>query len=154
MLQAGAAGNGTSGHVKIGRVRPSPRILLAIGLLLWVLLLFAAPGALFPLGHVICHQRPERSFFIGGRQLLVCARCTGLYLGAALAIPLGLTASIAVSSRRNRRILLAAALPTLVTWTLEFAGLVPFSNTTRFVCALPLGFAAAWMVFTTMGDDR
>ena len=135
-------------------MRPSPQLLLAIGLLLWVLLVIAAPGALFPFGHLICHQRPERSFFIGGRQLLVCARCTGLYLGAALAIPLGLSAAIVVSSRRNRRILLVAALPTLVTWTLEFAGLVPFSNVTRFVCALPLGFAAARMVFATMTDDR
>jgi uncharacterized membrane protein len=135
-------------------VRPSPQVLLAIGLLLWVLLLFAAPGVLFPLGHFICHQRPERSFFIGGRQLLVCARCTGLYLGAALAIPLGLLASIAISSRRNRAVLLLAALPTLVTWTLEFAGLVPFSNIVRFVGALPLGFAAAWMVFGVIADSR
>jgi uncharacterized membrane protein len=135
-------------------VRPSPKLLLAAGLLFWVVLLFAAPGVLFLLGHFICHQRPERSFFIGGQQLPVCARCTGLYLGAALAIPFGLAAAVAASSRSNRRLLLVAALPTVLTWTLEFAGLVPFSNVTRFACALPLGFAAAWMVFTTMTDGR
>jgi len=125
-----------------------PKLLLAIGLLFWVVLLFAAPRLLFPIGHFICHQRPERSFFIGGQQLPVCARCTGLYLGAALAIPLGLIAAVAASSRSNRRILLVAALPTLLTWTLEFAGIMPFSNVVRFVCALPLGFAAAWMVLS------
>ena len=135
-------------------MRSRPGLLLAIGLLLWVVLVFAAPGVLFPIGHYICHQRPERSFFIGGQQLPVCARCTGLYLGAALAIPLGLSAAMAFSSRRNRRILFVAALPTLITWTLEFAGIVPFSNIVRFTCALPLGFAAAWMVFTTMTDGR
>jgi len=132
-------------------VRLRPNVLLAIGLLLWVVLLFAVPGVLFPVGHFICHQRPERSFFIGGQQLPVCARCTGLYLGAALAIPFGISAAIAASSRRNRRILLVAALPTLITWTLEFAGIVPFSNVARFVCALPLGFVAAWLIFSVVG---
>ncbi len=135
-------------------MRPAPNVLLAIGLLLWVVLLFAAPGVLFPLGHFICHQRPERSFFVAGQQLPVCARCTGLYLGAALAIPLPLVTATTLASRQNRRILVVAALPTLITWTLEFTGLVPFSNVVRFVAALPLGFAAAWMVFAAIGEGR
>lgn len=29
----------------------------------------------------ICHRKPERSFFIRGRQFPVCARCTGFYAG-------------------------------------------------------------------------
>src|SRR5689334_23996230 len=32
----------------------------------------------------LCHQLPERSFFIAGHQFAVCARCTGLYGGFAL----------------------------------------------------------------------
>ena len=28
----------------------------------------------------MCHQNPERSFFIGNTQLFLCARCTGIYL--------------------------------------------------------------------------
>ena len=28
-----------------------------------------------------CHQIPERSFFIAGRQLPLCARCTGILTG-------------------------------------------------------------------------
>ena len=32
----------------------------------------------------ICHQIPERSFFIFGKQLAVCSRCTGLYFGFLL----------------------------------------------------------------------
>ncbi len=32
----------------------------------------------------ICHQKPERSFFIKGHQFPVCARCTGFYSGLAV----------------------------------------------------------------------
>ena len=28
-----------------------------------------------------CHRLPHRSFFIGGRQFPVCARCTGMLIG-------------------------------------------------------------------------
>ncbi len=28
-----------------------------------------------------CHQMPERSFFIKGRQFPICARCTGVIIG-------------------------------------------------------------------------
>src|SRR5512135_2217325 len=33
-------------------------------------------------GYAICHQIPERSFHIAGQQLPLCARCTGIYMGA------------------------------------------------------------------------
>lgn len=36
------------------------------------------------LGYAVCHRITERSFTINGRQLPLCARCTGMYLGAAL----------------------------------------------------------------------
>jgi len=33
----------------------------------------------------VCHQLPERSFFLFGQKLAVCARCTGMYSGFAIA---------------------------------------------------------------------
>ena len=30
--------------------------------------------------NLICHRKPERSFFIMGHQFPVCARCTGFYI--------------------------------------------------------------------------
>lgn len=40
--------------------------------------------------HMLCHQDPGRSFWIGSRPMAVCARCFGIYsglLGAWLAVP-------------------------------------------------------------------
>ena len=38
------------------------------------------------LGYAVCHRITERSFIINGRQFPLCARCTGMYLGAALSL--------------------------------------------------------------------
>src|SRR4051812_8161347 len=35
---------------------------------------------------LLCHQRPERSFYLWGTQFPVCARCAGIYAGAALGV--------------------------------------------------------------------
>lgn len=118
---------------------------------LWLTMILVAPPAAFAAGHFICHQRPERSFFLHGRQLPVCARCTGLYAGAAVAAPIAIVLGAALSRNRARWLLSALALPTAITWSLEFVAGVPFSNGARFVAALPLGFAAAWLVLGEIG---
>ncbi len=114
---------------------------------------FALPAVLvYAAGERVCHQRPERSFSIGLSQLPVCARCTGLYVSAAAGAVAGLWAASSLYGARARRLLLLAALPTAFTWTIEMAGLAHPSNLVRAVAALPLGFAAAWMVVTTLRD--
>lgn len=49
----------------------------------WIVVM---PGGLLGhadlVGYAICHRIPERSFFVGGAQLPLCARCSGTYLGA------------------------------------------------------------------------
>ena len=119
---------------------------MTLGAAVWLAALVQAPDWLFPLGAFVCHQRPERSFFVGGHQIAVCARCLGLYTGSALTAPVALIAAASLAGRRARLLALAAALPTAITWSLEFAGLVHFSNIARFVAALPLGMAASWLV--------
>lgn len=139
------------------------RVLVAAAIL-WVAAIVIAPLAiasdrpvlsigaagLYAAGARICHQRPERGFWIHGRPMPVCARCSGLYAGAAAAGPLALVLAAGFSSRRARHLATFAALPTLVTWGIEMAGLVHPSNIVRFAAALPLGFAAAWLVVSTM----
>jgi uncharacterized membrane protein len=68
------------------------KFVTAVGI--WCLLIVLAPLLmerapmvsffLYLLFSPICHQLPERSFFILGHQFAVCARCTGIYFGAFL----------------------------------------------------------------------
>jgi uncharacterized membrane protein len=37
-------------------------------------------------GYAICHRIDARSFHVGGRQLPLCARCTGTFLGAMVGV--------------------------------------------------------------------
>ncbi|PWT85073.1 MAG: hypothetical protein C5B57_03695, partial [Blastocatellia bacterium] len=41
--------------------------------------------AVYAVSGLLCHQRPERSFHLLAVQLPVCARCVGIYAGAAMA---------------------------------------------------------------------
>lgn len=49
------------------------------------------------IGYAICHRIDARSFHLGDRQVPVCARCTGQYLGAMLSLSY-------LALRRPRRI--------------------------------------------------
>lgn len=49
------------------------------------------------IGYAVCHRISERSFHIGDYQLPLCARCSGMYLGAML----GLTFQAIISRRRS-----------------------------------------------------
>jgi uncharacterized membrane protein len=141
--------------------------LLIVASVLWVAALAAAPLALgsrhaaiaapaivvYEAAGLLCHQRPERSFTIAGRQLPVCARCTGLYVAAMV----GALAAIVSPVRRHRagsaRLLLAVvALPTAVSWGIERAGLAHVSNMTRATLAVPLGMAAGWLVVSLFAE--
>jgi len=58
-------------------------ILLLLG---W---LFSTPSGILgksdAIGYAVCHRIDLRSFHLGDRQLPLCARCTGMYLGAIVA---------------------------------------------------------------------
>ena len=131
----------------------------------WLLLITAAPilwiplaGVLYAAGSLICHQLPDRSFHVQGSQLAVCARCFGLYAGGAL----GSIAGAAAFGRRalgrvrvplmqvNWRATVAAAMPTLVTFSLEWGLGWPVSNTVRAVAAVPLGAVVAFVVVSAL----
>jgi uncharacterized membrane protein len=107
-------------------------------------------------GSLVCHQQPERTFHLAGAQLPVCARCTGLYLGAALG--LGAWASRA---RRRRAgwprasalvALAASGAPTALTVATAWLSVADASNPWRAVFAVPLGVVAGRVVGAVITD--
>lgn len=81
--------------------RTSKKLLyLPAGLLLIGWLLSTPPGLLGKadaIGYAVCHRIDLRSFHLGVRQLPLCARCTGMYLGALL----GLVYQTVIGRRRS-----------------------------------------------------
>ncbi len=64
-------------------------VYLVAGALLLGWLLYTPPGLLGKadaVGYAVCHRIDPRSFHLGDRQLPMCARCSGQYLGAMLGI--------------------------------------------------------------------
>jgi uncharacterized membrane protein len=64
--------------------------MLATSALIIAVFLFSPPVTLLDkthaIGYAVCHQIPARSFHLAGQPLPLCARCTGIYLGALLGI--------------------------------------------------------------------
>lgn len=64
-------------------------LLVVVGLLLAGWLIETPPGLLGKadaVGYAVCHRIAERSFSIGDRQFSLCARCTGMFLGALVGL--------------------------------------------------------------------
>ncbi|MEO7158485.1 MAG: DUF2085 domain-containing protein [Vicinamibacterales bacterium] len=106
-------------------------------------------ATIFAIGGVICHQRPERSFFVDGHQLPVCARCTGLYLSGAIGLTVWWAIKLArrwrptaIDPRLAVRLLLMAAAPTAISLISGAIGWWDGSNLTRALVAIPLGVSA------------
>src|SRR5713101_8023348 len=91
-------------------------------------------------GSLLCHQVPERSFHLWATQMPVCARCTGIYSGGALA-----ALATAVVGRRGRlpvparTALIVAAMPSLATLLVEWTGGEMPAGWLRALAGAPLG---------------
>jgi uncharacterized membrane protein len=100
-------------------------------------------------GSLVCHQRPERSFHLTGVQMPVCARCLGIYAGAALVAVAGLfraPRAVQEASPSLGTVLILSALPAAATLVFEWTtGQAP-GNWTRFVSGAPIGAAVAGIV--------
>jgi uncharacterized membrane protein len=73
----------------IRRYLPTAGVLLIAGLVLGTWWIYT-PGGLLgkadAIGYAVCHRIDLRSFHMGVRQLPLCSRCSGMYLGTLLAM--------------------------------------------------------------------
>lgn len=115
----------------------------------------------YGVGAAVCHQRPERSFHLAGVALPVCARCTGIYAGAAAAV---LALAFMTTPRLRRRaagadlttrraLAVASLLPGAATLAYEWTtGTMP-SHAIRAASGVPIGVVVAWLVFAATRPD-
>lgn len=100
-----------------------------------------------------CHQIPERSFFIDGHPFAVCARCTGIYTGAALGVFLyPLVRSLNRVDAPGRKWLLLALVPTAIDFSLGFFGILENTEWSRFLTGTLLGGVTAFYVVPGLMD--
>ncbi len=126
-----------SRNADLGRTTPRwPRltvVVVAVSVLGIVLFVALSPASLLGkadlVGYAICHRIPERSFIVGGRQLPLCARCTGTFLGAVL----GLMVMLLLRRHRASRLPLASVLLVLV----AFVALWAFDGLNSYMTLFP-----------------
>jgi uncharacterized membrane protein len=124
---------------------------------------YTAALLIYGMGSAICHQLASRSFALWAAQMPVCARCTGIYVGAALVsafVALRLMTGgeawvVSPRSVRAHRILFATAtLPTVGTLLFEWTTRAVPSNVIRAGAGLPLGAAIMFVMLASLTDPH
>ncbi len=122
-------------------------------------------GLVYVAAAVVCHQRPERSFAWAGQPWPVCARCAGIYLGAAVAVLVflavghrGARVSTTVGGTSGpgsaRLAVVLALVPAGLTLVWEWAtGLTP-PNLVRATTGAVIGAVVAWVVMQAFRAER
>lgn len=101
----------------------------------------------------VCHQIPERSFFVAGHQFAVCARCTGLYAGFTVATVIyPLVRSLRQTEAPARKWLFIAVTPLAIDFTLGFLAIWNNTHFSRFVTGALLGSVAVFYVMPGLLD--
>ena len=95
----------------------------------------------------LCHQLPERSYFIDGHKFAVCSRCTGIYGGFAFTLLLyPLIRSLKSPVMPRPSWLLLAALPLAIDFAVNFFEFWQNTHTSRLLTGAILGGAVVFYV--------
>jgi uncharacterized membrane protein len=112
-------------------------------------LAFAIYNAFAPL----CHQLPERSYFIDGHKFAVCSRCTGIYFGFAFTLLLyPLVRSLRNTATPPRSLLMLSVLPLAIDFSLTFFGFWENTHTSRLLTGALLGSVSVFYVMPGIVD--
>lgn len=147
------------------RTRWAVAALAGVALALWWL---GTPASLLgkadAIGYAVCHRIPARSFFAYGRQLPLCARCTGLYVGVLTGLGMFLVRGRARASQLPPVRLLAVLVLLGTSYALDglnsylslfdfYTPLYPPHNTLRLLTGTLFGLgmiALVWPVFNAL----
>jgi uncharacterized membrane protein len=102
---------------------------------------------------VLCHQIPERSYFIAGHKFAVCSRCTGLYAGFTLTLLFyPLLRSLRATDWPPPVWLVLSAVPMAVDFGLTFLGIWENTHTSRLLTGLLLGSVSVFYVMPGLAE--
>ncbi len=114
---------------------------------------FLFSGTLYQAFSYVCHQQPERSFFIAGQPLAVCARCTGLYGGFALTTLLyPLLTSLRRTNPPERKWLFIAVAPLAIDFGLGLLGIWENTYWSRFITGALFGSVVVFYVMPALAE--
>lgn len=103
----------------------------------------------------ICHQMPERSFWIFDSPLAVCARCFGIYLGlfvGATLVPL--TIGLSTHKSLSPFWILLALIPMTIDWSLTFFEIWENTGFSRLVTGGLVGIACGISITKSLIELR
>jgi len=104
----------------------------------------------FFIGSLVCHQIPERTIYIDGKPLPLCARDTGIYLGIFIAliycIVRGKLKADKLPSTRNGILLVLLTVPMMIDAVSSYASVRQTDNTIRLVTGLFFGMPIALLL--------
>jgi uncharacterized membrane protein len=84
----------------------------------------------------VCHQESVKCISIGGINMLVCSRCTGIYTGALIA---GLFSLLVTLPEINKKILILSTIPLTMDVLFTFTGVYSYSKSIAFSTGLAFG---------------
>lgn len=136
-------------------------LVILAGALAWCTAIVAAPYlaasssklsvSVYQVFRPICHQLPERSFFLFGEKLGVCSRCSSIYvafLAGTLLFPFlhRRITPLFRNSTHTRLVLFAVLLPMLLDVVAEFAGIHDSTFLTRTLTGTMLGLVLPFVI--------
>jgi uncharacterized membrane protein len=99
----------------------------------------------------VCHQVDKKCFYINGKELLVCARCTGIYLGAFITLFV-----LLISNKKffmNLKILLMASIPMFVDVLLNTVNIKSYSKVAAFLTGALFGSVVLIYILTIIENQ-
>lgn len=104
------------------------------------------------IGHLVCHQLPERTLWVGGQYLPVCARDTGAYLGFYIGYLLLPLRKREACGPPNLWMTVLMVSPLMFDAGTQLAGLRTSTNELRLVTGLLFGAALAPFLVYLLGQ--
>ncbi len=88
----------------------------------------------------MCHQKPERSFFINGKQFPLCSRCTGILAGYFIGIILAI-----ITKCRHNFVFPLLLIPMIADGTVQLVFKRESNNCRRFITGIGGGIGIVYI---------